>query len=171
MPHHRCVPMCSSDKRKEKCTELSFHQFPKDTSIWNKWIRNIRRDVGKYFNLNNHTRVCSLHFTEKDYELDKPGRIWKRLKKEAVPTVFFWGTPKPARCSLFRNNTLKTPNVKEESKKSINMDYSYISHDHELALDDENVLASECLETEQLDKSSSTSCNSLVDIDADPSPK
>ena len=50
------------------------------------------------------------------------------------------------------------------------MEHSYISHDHELTLDDENVLASECLETEQLDKSSSTSCDSLVDIDADPSP-
>ena len=102
-------------------------------------------------------------------------RLWawydKRLKKEAVPIVFAWGTPKPARFSLFRNNTLKTPNLKEESKKSINKEHSYISHDHELALDDENVLAYECSETEQLDKSSSTSCDSLVDIDADPSSK
>ena len=47
---------------------------------------------------------------------------------------------------------------------------TYISHDHELRLEDENVLASECSETDQLDKSSSTSCDSLVDIDADPSP-
>ena len=90
MPHHCCVPMCSSDTHKQ-CTELSFHQFPKDTSIWNKWIRNIGRDVGKDFNLNNHTRLCSLHFTEKDYELDKPGRIRKRLKKGVVPIVFAWG--------------------------------------------------------------------------------
>ena len=60
--------------------------------------------------------------------------------------------------------------MKERSKKSINMDHSYISHDHELALVDENVLVSECSETEQLDKSSSTSCDSLVDIDADLSP-
>ena len=50
------------------------------------------------------------------------------------------------------------------------MEHSYISHDHELALDNENVLSSECSETEQLDKSSSTNCDSLVDIDADPSP-
>ena len=49
------------------------------------------------------------------------------------------------------------------------MEHSYISHDHELTLDDENVLASECSETEQLNKSSSTSCDSLVDIKADPS--
>ena len=50
------------------------------------------------------------------------------------------------------------------------MEHSYISHDHELALEDENVLASECSETEQLDKSSTTGCDSLVDIHADPSP-
>ena len=60
--------------------------------------------------------------------------------------------------------------MKEENKKSISMEHCYISHDHELALENENVLASACSETEQLDKSSSTSCDSLVDIDADPSP-
>ena len=43
--------------------------------------------------------------------------------------------------------------MKVESKKIINMEHSYISDDHELTLDDENVLVSECSETEQFDKS------------------
>lgn len=90
MPHHCCVPKCTSDSRLEKCKGLSFHCFPKDCDTRKIWIKNIRRDVGKNFALNSHTRVCSLHFDQSCYLPAVMGQERRRLKKESVPTIFEW---------------------------------------------------------------------------------
>ncbi|XP_064607334.1 uncharacterized protein LOC135471860 [Liolophura sinensis] len=88
MPHHCCVPLCSSDTRLESCKHLSFHSFPSDKDLVKKWIVNMRRDIGKDFAINRHTCVCSLHFTEDCYP--KHQGIRRRLVKDAIPTVFHW---------------------------------------------------------------------------------
>ena len=48
-PGHCCVPECTSDKRYDPENKLSFHIFPKDKTIKQKWIHKIRRDPGKHF--------------------------------------------------------------------------------------------------------------------------
>lgn len=178
MPHHCSVPMCSSDTRLEKCKGVSFHSFPKNEQLQQQWIQNIRRDVGKDFNLNSHTRVCSLHFEQSCYEVPVAGQIRRRLKKSAVPTIFSWVTPKPPRRKLFRDRTPKIPDVEPKHKKcvaksSFLMEHSYHQDEetqadevhHETDIEIENAESND-----QCPNTSGSSDDSLKDIDADPSP-
>ena len=79
-----CVPYCSSSSyRKDKDT--SFHEFPSDSDLCAKWLKNISR---KDFVINDKscsTVVCNKHFNEEDYV---PGLKRRRLVKNAVPSIF-----------------------------------------------------------------------------------
>ena len=51
----------------------------------------IRRDPGCNFAVNQNTKVCSLHFTNKDYISGDPLHSKRHvLKQTAVPSVFPW---------------------------------------------------------------------------------
>ena len=80
---------------------LSFYSFPKDQKLAREWIVKIRRDIGPHFQVNEHTKVCSLHFEANAYcsgtrkrpeEKKLTSLTHRKLKRDAVPTKFFWNT-------------------------------------------------------------------------------
>ena len=102
MPHHCCVPSCYSNSRTTK-GDVSFHSFPSDGGLRRQWLANIKRDVGKWFSLNEHTKICSLHFPSDCFHEGEHRRLEgklssqtrRKLKKDAVPTIFsFRSLPK-----------------------------------------------------------------------------
>ena len=66
------VPGCYSNTERDK--ELSFHKFPRDVSLREKWINSIKR---KDFISGEQHRVCSQHF----HGPKKQGR-------SDIPTIF-----------------------------------------------------------------------------------
>ena len=94
MPHHCCVPMCSKNSKRNP--NVSFHKFPlpeKDRELHKRWLDEIRRDEGKDFTVNKHTKVCSEHFKAEDFtpghRASKDGRRSNpQLKPGVVPSVF-----------------------------------------------------------------------------------
>lgn len=74
-----CVPLCKSDEKK-KPAGLSFHELPARA----RWLAAIRRDKWSPNTTSCYTKVCSRHFKEEDFIEFKR----RRLKKEAVPSVF-----------------------------------------------------------------------------------
>ena len=96
MPHHCCVPMCTSNSARETEEKISFHSFPKGP-LENVWIINIKRDVGQHFSMTSHTKVCSLHFTSdcfyggehrRDATQKMSAQVRRKLRPDAVPTIF-----------------------------------------------------------------------------------
>ena len=96
MPHHCCVPMCTSNSAKETEEKISFHSFPKG-SLEKVWIRNIEGDVGQHFSMTSHTKVCSLHFISecfyggehrRDDTQKMSAQVRRKLRPDAVPTIF-----------------------------------------------------------------------------------
>jgi len=94
-----CVPECSSSYGKD--TSLSYHDIPKENQRRKAWVHAIRRDVGKGFQITEKvTKVCGRHFLEADYfepsaraikrrsSEGKGGKAKRRLKPDAVPSVF-----------------------------------------------------------------------------------
>ena len=59
----------------------------------------IRRDPGRHFVINKHTKICSMHFTENDFV---PGylTVRPRLKPNAVPSIIAWSTQSFQRSSI-----------------------------------------------------------------------
>ena len=108
MPHHCCVPGCTSNSREKTVEAISFHSFPKDSALAREWIAKIRREVGDHFQVNEHTKVCSLHFEADAYCSGSRIRpddkklttvIRQKLKGDAIPTKFF-GVLLPGRGEL-----------------------------------------------------------------------
>ncbi|XP_052235874.1 uncharacterized protein LOC127847777 [Dreissena polymorpha] len=178
MPHHCCVPLCTSDSRVKSSQNLSFHSFPKDESLKQKWVKNIRRDIGKNFNLNKHTRICSAHFEGTCYEVAVPGQVRRRLKKDALPTIFSWVTPKIPRRKLFRDKTPKTLKVTESGQRCVSGSSFMIDHSYSGPSDNMDYVIDDCdiqdvspsPDTLNTSKQSSSTDDSLQDIEADPSP-
>ncbi|XP_040573997.1 uncharacterized protein [Lepeophtheirus salmonis] len=69
---------------------VSYHRFPKDLSVRQKWIQFCKR--GPALNPES-ARVCGLHFTERDFEKHVerehlgPSFNKRRLRRESVPSV------------------------------------------------------------------------------------
>ncbi|XP_064468566.1 uncharacterized protein LOC135380210 [Ornithodoros turicata] len=88
MPLHCCVPCCNQRGGKDSDgNKVSFLGFPNDSALKKKWIVAIRRDEGKHFKANRHTKVCSKHFVAADFFSNYVSGT-KRLKEGAVPSVF-----------------------------------------------------------------------------------
>ncbi|XP_064455087.1 uncharacterized protein LOC135366348 [Ornithodoros turicata] len=88
MPLHCCVPCCNQRGGKDSDgNKVSFLGFPNDSTLKKKWIVAIRRDEGKHFKVNRHTKVCSKHFVAADFFSNYVSGT-KRLKEGAVPSVF-----------------------------------------------------------------------------------
>lgn len=87
MPKNCCVPLCTSNARKNP--GLSYHEFPSNAERRQAWLTNISRQGsgGKETRWvpSDHSSVCSLHFTESDY---KKGTKLRMLLPTAIPTVF-----------------------------------------------------------------------------------
>ena len=90
------MAICSAfgcDNSKHKNKNVTFHKFPSDKIIAQKWKIAMKR---KGFEPAQYSYVCSAHFKSTDYETvgqdGKPLKL-KRLKKSAVPSVFTAGLP------------------------------------------------------------------------------
>ncbi|CAK1546381.1 unnamed protein product [Leptosia nina] len=79
MGYYCTVPQCTSLAGKTK--NVKFHRFPRDDAMAEKWNVILKRmkPITKY------SKVCSLHFTQADYNVTAMGQ-WKTLSKDAVPT-------------------------------------------------------------------------------------
>ena len=93
MPHFCCAGECenSSDQRKD----LSFHGLPlEDKPLLSLWISKMHRNPN-YFNVNEHTKICSAHFVSEDFI--NPEARKRRLKRNVVPSIFAWTKNLPER--------------------------------------------------------------------------
>ena len=105
MPDHCCIPLCTN--RRNKQPNLSFHTFPRNPDALGKWIVAIRQDEGSSFRVTVNTIVYSAQFKDEDYfgsrslffflfrrgsgdELYDTRSRKRRLKPDAVPTIFFF---------------------------------------------------------------------------------
>lgn len=79
MGYYCTVPQCTSLAGKTK--NVKFHRFPRDVTMANKWNVILKR--GKPYT--KYSKVCSLHFTQADYNVTTMGQ-WKTLSKDAVPS-------------------------------------------------------------------------------------
>ncbi|XP_059061270.1 uncharacterized protein LOC131854141 isoform X3 [Achroia grisella] len=79
MGYYCTVPQCTSLAGKTK--NVKFHRFPRDVTMADKWNLILKR--GKPYT--KYSKVCSLHFTQSDYNVTTMGQ-WKTLSKDAVPS-------------------------------------------------------------------------------------
>ena len=95
---HCCVPGCTNYYSRSSDKIISYHRIPKEKRLRKSWIAKLQRD-----NLPPHENccVCSEHFTEDCFESDLKAQLLvgqkktkRRLKREAVPSVFTFG-PQP----------------------------------------------------------------------------
>ena len=63
-----CVRKCKSgyDSESPGIKKVSFHSFPSDSDLRDKWIQNI---ANKNWEPKPTSRVCSLHFEENDFQV------------------------------------------------------------------------------------------------------
>ncbi|XP_028177323.1 uncharacterized protein LOC114365069 isoform X3 [Ostrinia furnacalis] len=83
MGYYCTVPQCTSLAGKTK--NVKFHRFPRDENMADKWNLILKR--GKPYT--KYSKVCSLHFTQADYNVTTMGKTkgqWKTLSKDAVPS-------------------------------------------------------------------------------------
>ncbi|XP_076835700.1 uncharacterized protein LOC143481554 [Brachyhypopomus gauderio] len=90
-----CVPGCKSYQRRECDKNLSFHRFPCNPDTRRQWLVEIKRDVGRYFQITDNTRVCAKHFSKDCIVRTLAGL--KKLKVGSVPTLFTWCQPNTTR--------------------------------------------------------------------------
>ncbi|XP_045465513.1 peroxynitrite isomerase THAP4-like [Harmonia axyridis] len=95
-----CAFGCSNDHKKG--SNIHFFRFPfKNPELLNKWISAVKREN---WEPKAHSRICSVHFTESDYQI-RPGAGYPLLKITAVPSLFpafsthYKFSPKKARAS------------------------------------------------------------------------
>ena len=138
-----CVPLCrnssgqNAEREKLGLPNLSFHCFPSlDTEIGKMWILKIRRDPGPNFHVNEHTRICSQHFTSDDFvTLLDCSSIRPRLKPTAIPSIFPW--------SRIHGRTTLTSKIAFSAKQRKDVNYLkseiQCSDDEDVGVNDETV--------------------------------
>uniref|UniRef100_A0A8C8S2T7 THAP-type domain-containing protein n=1 Tax=Pelusios castaneus TaxID=367368 RepID=A0A8C8S2T7_9SAUR len=80
-----------------KSVDVSFHRFPLDPKRRKEWIRLVKRNN---FVPGKHTFLCSKHFESSCFDLTGQTR---RLRMDAVPTIFDFPTPLKLRKSMSRS--------------------------------------------------------------------
>lgn len=68
MGYYCTVPQCTSLAGKTK--NVKFHRFPRDEMMADKWNNILKR--GKPYT--KYSKVCSLHFTQADYNVTTMGK-------------------------------------------------------------------------------------------------
>ena len=67
----------------------------------------MKRDP-RYFNVNRHTKICSEHFKSDDFI--NPYSSKKRLKADAVPSIFSWNIDKQENVQPVKRSALEKLN-------------------------------------------------------------
>ena len=93
IPKNCCVPLCTKKLYVEGGEKISYFRFPKDKKRFDEWIHAIRRDVGREFQVNENTRICSKHFKCSDYNTSLTGI--RTLTDSAAPSIFEWKEASP----------------------------------------------------------------------------
>ncbi|XP_064457348.1 THAP domain-containing protein 1-like [Ornithodoros turicata] len=82
------VPLCKSKKGVSN-RSISFHEFPANVALREKWLENIARGpdpgMNEPWRPSDHSTVCSRHFTAEDFSIGAKRKI---LRRGAIPTVF-----------------------------------------------------------------------------------
>ncbi|XP_055937624.1 THAP domain-containing protein 3-like [Argiope bruennichi] len=86
MTRHCSAFGCTNTSWKESCKKkgISFHFFPKDELLLQRWLINIRRTN---FKPSRSSLLCSEHFTDDNF-VYQPFTNRRQLKKDAIPTQF-----------------------------------------------------------------------------------
>ena len=111
---HCCVPECTNHSSKTET--VSYHKIPNDQALQKAWIGRIKRE--NLPNLKN-CYVCSDHFESTCFEVNLMEQLTgmkrkRRLKKNAVPSVFTFSNP-PAKRRATTENRLKCKQDEEVS--------------------------------------------------------
>ena len=120
--------MCSELRKKALSGERQkdiFSQFPNDKKVSTAWFRAIRRDVGRHFKITEHTRVCSRHFNEADFQRTLAGR--RKLCSPAVASIFSWkkDSPKKRKPPKSRRTGANLDNEELETHESNSFDNAF----------------------------------------------
>lgn len=124
--YHCCVPQCTASAKFN--SYISFHTFPKDTDLQERWVVNIRRDN---FTVTQKTRVCSRHFESSDLIEPRAPTGRRHLKKGAVPVLFQWNNfaVSAARPGVWER--IKRPNTDLTlDDPSVDVSVNYSDHDY-----------------------------------------
>ncbi|KAK2892282.1 uncharacterized protein [Channa argus] len=81
-PPIQCCLAYSCDATSYIYPELTFHRFPKDAVMRQKWLAVAHRDEGS---LRTNSYLCSQHFESSCFTLNEDGQL--TLSPDAVPTV------------------------------------------------------------------------------------
>ena len=114
--------MCHCAVSSQHNTTVSFHSFPVDPVVRAEWELKIRRDD---FSPSKHSRVCSRHFKQTDFQVTAKGL--RRLKKGTVPVLFAWnGYELPApRLSAGGKSPPPEPDSDSEMETEMPPDHEY----------------------------------------------
>ncbi|XP_075724946.1 uncharacterized protein LOC142767345 [Rhipicephalus microplus] len=102
-----CVPQCSNHSR----NGWKLYRFPRDPKRRLLWTVKIKRDK---WQPTNTSHVCSAHFEENNYEQHRADG-WKKLKPNAVPTLFTF-KPLPKERKPPKERTVPAPSSNETNK-------------------------------------------------------
>lgn len=86
MGYYCTVPQCTSLAGKTK--NVKFHRFPRDVAMADKWNVILKR--GKPYT--KYSKVCSLHFTQQDYNVTTMGKNKGTLCLNVLQHVTFPST-------------------------------------------------------------------------------
>ena len=130
--------------------------FPiKNETLFEAWISAIRR---KEFKPSKASKICSEHFTENDY-LIRPGTYVRRLKPDAVPSVF------PAFPSYLKEKQTSRRILKRKSENTSELSLENAGRKKMFANmpNEENIChdANENIQNKQVDKQIQTEENAI----------
>ena len=119
---HCCVPGCINHS--SKTSNISYHRIPNDKGLQKAWLARIRRE-----NLPplQNCYVCSEHFTDDCFETDLKAqlmpelRVKRRLKRDAIPSVFSFG-PEPKKPRISSENRESRQRA-EELRQEVSVEY------------------------------------------------
>uniref|UniRef100_A0A1Y1N715 THAP-type domain-containing protein n=1 Tax=Photinus pyralis TaxID=7054 RepID=A0A1Y1N715_PHOPY len=101
------APNCSN--RSEK--RYSLYRIPADEPRRSKWVQNMRRDRGPdKWQPTTGSRICEVNFEEDQFETCRKDKL-KKLKPNAVPTLFDVPNPPPRITPLPRKSLYKETSV------------------------------------------------------------
>ena len=128
MPTHCCVPECTKKGyRDEFESKISYFKFPNDSTLRRQWLHAIRRDEGKYFTVNEWTKVCSRHFRESDFRKTLTGIIL--LKRGSVPSIFSWNRTSPRKRKPPTCRTFSAYSSLPSDHSEVNMNIDSLTND------------------------------------------
>uniref|UniRef100_A0A3Q2P8A9 THAP-type domain-containing protein n=1 Tax=Fundulus heteroclitus TaxID=8078 RepID=A0A3Q2P8A9_FUNHE len=98
---------------------ITFHKFPKDTTLRKKWELAVRRDG---FVATDRSMLCSEHFKDEDF--DRTGQI-VRLRLNVIPSIFNFPT------SLQKQEVKRSTRTAKKAEESLAMDLTQFSNKDE----------------------------------------